>query len=156
MQETQETGDMSLISGSGRSPGGGNSNPLQYSCLGNLVDRGAWWLQSMGSQSQTGPSADHSHSVAHRLLEGKPWLGTDALGGHTACPAETGPQLWLPGADPHRASWHMSPAPGPWCWFCSRRGAAASSPPRKGSMSSHCPVQASNSMMGGGCLTGRV
>ena len=113
-------------------------------------------LQSMGSQSQTGPSADYSHSVAHRLLEGKPWLGTDALGGHTACPAETGPQLWLPGADPHRASWHMSPAPGPWCWFCSRRGAAASSPPRKGSMSSHCPVQASNSMMGGGCLTGRV
>ena len=42
MQETQETGDMSLISGSGRSPGGGNSNPLQYSCLANPMDRGAW------------------------------------------------------------------------------------------------------------------
>ena len=28
--------------GSGRSPGGGNSNPLQYSCLGNPMDRGAW------------------------------------------------------------------------------------------------------------------
>ena len=27
----------------GRSPGGGNGNPLQYSCLGNPVDRGAWW-----------------------------------------------------------------------------------------------------------------
>ena len=30
------------IPGSGRSPGGGHSNPLQYSCLGNLMDRGAW------------------------------------------------------------------------------------------------------------------
>ena len=28
----------------------GNGNPLQYSCLENLLDRGAWWLQSMGSQ----------------------------------------------------------------------------------------------------------
>ena len=35
--------DTSLIPGSGRSPGGGNGNPLQYSCLGNLMDRGAWW-----------------------------------------------------------------------------------------------------------------
>ena len=36
-------GDVSLIPGSGRSPGKGNSNPLQYFCLGNPVDRGAWW-----------------------------------------------------------------------------------------------------------------
>ena len=36
------TGDMDLIPGSGRSPGGGNGNPLQYSCLGNIVDRGGW------------------------------------------------------------------------------------------------------------------
>ena len=35
-------GDSGLIPGSGRSPGGGNDNPLQYSCLGNSVDRGAW------------------------------------------------------------------------------------------------------------------
>ena len=32
-----------LIPGSGRSPGGGHGNPLQYSCLGNPTDRGAWW-----------------------------------------------------------------------------------------------------------------
>ena len=37
------TGDASLIPGSGRSPGGGHSNPLQYSCLENLMDRGNWW-----------------------------------------------------------------------------------------------------------------
>ena len=33
---------MGLIPGLGRSPGGGNGNPLQYSCLGNPKDRGAW------------------------------------------------------------------------------------------------------------------
>ena len=35
-------GDMGLIPGSGRFPGEGNGNPLQYSCLGNPMDRGAW------------------------------------------------------------------------------------------------------------------
>ena len=35
-------GDAGSILGSGRSPGEGNGNPLQYSCLGNPVDRGAW------------------------------------------------------------------------------------------------------------------
>ena len=34
--------DVGLILGSGRSPGGGNGSPLQYSCLGNPMDRGAW------------------------------------------------------------------------------------------------------------------
>ena len=34
--------DAGLIPGSGRSPGGGHGNPLQYSCLENLMDRGAW------------------------------------------------------------------------------------------------------------------
>ena len=35
-------GDVGLIPGSGRSPGEGNGNSLQYPCLGNSVDRGAW------------------------------------------------------------------------------------------------------------------
>ena len=35
--------DRSSIPGSGRSPGGGHGNPLQYSCLENPMDRGAWW-----------------------------------------------------------------------------------------------------------------
>ena len=34
--------DVGLILGWGRSPGGGNGNPLQYSCLQNPMDRGAW------------------------------------------------------------------------------------------------------------------
>ena len=37
-----DAGDVGLILGSGRSPGGGNGNPLQYSCLQNSMDRGAW------------------------------------------------------------------------------------------------------------------
>ena len=41
MQEMQ-AGDTDLIPGSGRSPGGGNDSPLQYSCLESSVDRGAW------------------------------------------------------------------------------------------------------------------
>ena len=36
-------GDPGSIPGLGRSPGEGNGNPLQYSCLGNPMDRGAWW-----------------------------------------------------------------------------------------------------------------
>ena len=35
-------GDLGLIPGWGQSPGGGNGNPLQYSCLENSMDRGAW------------------------------------------------------------------------------------------------------------------
>ena len=35
--------DVGLIPGSGRSPGGGHGNPLQYSCLENPTDRVAWW-----------------------------------------------------------------------------------------------------------------
>ena len=34
----------------GRSPGEGNDNPLQYSCLENSMDRGAWWAMVLGSQ----------------------------------------------------------------------------------------------------------
>ena len=38
-----DAGDMGLIPGLGRSTGGGNGNPLQYSYLGNPMNRGAWW-----------------------------------------------------------------------------------------------------------------
>ena len=41
-------GDISLIPGSGRSPGEGSDNPLQYSCLGNPMDREAWWATIHG------------------------------------------------------------------------------------------------------------
>ena len=40
--------DPGLIPGSGKSPGGGLGNPLQYSCLENPMDRGAWWATVRG------------------------------------------------------------------------------------------------------------
>ena len=42
-ESAHNAGDPSLIPGSERSPGEGNGNPLQYSCLENSMDRGAWW-----------------------------------------------------------------------------------------------------------------
>ena len=53
------TGDMrdsGWISGSGRSPGEGNGNPPQYSCLENPMDRGAWWV------------------TVHRIAKSQAWL----------------------------------------------------------------------------------
>ena len=41
-------GDPGSIPGSGRSPGRGNGNPLQYPCLENSMDRGAWWAVAHG------------------------------------------------------------------------------------------------------------
>ena len=42
------TGDSSSIPGLGRSPGGENGNPLQYSCLENPMEGGTWWLPFIG------------------------------------------------------------------------------------------------------------
>ena len=43
-----DVGDLGSILGLGRFPAGGNENPLQYSCLENSMDRGAWWATSHG------------------------------------------------------------------------------------------------------------
>ena len=53
-EPTHSAGDEGAIPGSGRSPGGGHGNPLQYSCQENPVDRGAWWAAVRGvTKSQT-------------------------------------------------------------------------------------------------------
>ena len=58
-------GDAGLIPGSVRSPGEGNGNPLQYSCLGNPMDRGVWWATVCGvTKSQTQLSM-HAHTYIH-------------------------------------------------------------------------------------------
>ena len=58
-----ESGDMDLIPGLGRAPGDGNGNPLQYSCLGNAMDRGAWQATVHGvAESQTCLST-HANAV---------------------------------------------------------------------------------------------
>ena len=45
---SSNAGDAGLIPGLGRSPGEGNGNPLQYSCLGKPMDRGAWRATARG------------------------------------------------------------------------------------------------------------
>ena len=58
--------------GLGRSPGGSHGNPLQYSCLGNPMDRGAWWATVHGSQSRTRlkqlSTSLHSPSSTQQLI----------------------------------------------------------------------------------------
>ena len=49
-ESTCNAGDLGLIPGSGKSPGGRLGNPLQYSCLENPIDRGAYGKQSIESQ----------------------------------------------------------------------------------------------------------
>ena len=44
-----DAGDESSLPGSGRSPRGGNGNPLLYSCLENSMDRGVWWATVRGA-----------------------------------------------------------------------------------------------------------
>ena len=46
-------GDLGLIPGLGRSPGEGNGNPLQYSCLENPTDRGAWQATICGVEKES-------------------------------------------------------------------------------------------------------
>ena len=47
-------GDMGSIPGSGKFPGEGNGNPLQYSCLGKPTDREAWWATAQGVTKELG------------------------------------------------------------------------------------------------------
>ena len=58
-------GDLGLIPGSGRFPGEGNGNPLQYSCLENPMDRGAWWATVHGVTKCRTRLSDFSHSLTH-------------------------------------------------------------------------------------------
>ena len=66
------SGDVSSISGLGRSPGGESGNPLQYSCLENPMDRGAWWATVHGdtkSQKRLKQLSTHRrHGITHDSL----------------------------------------------------------------------------------------
>ena len=55
-------GDLASTPGSGRSPGEGNGNPLQYSCLENPKDRGAWWATVYEVVKSQTPPCDEAHA----------------------------------------------------------------------------------------------
>ena len=73
-----------LIRGSGRSPGGGHGNPLQYFCLENPMDRGAGGLQSLGPQRVGHDWAHHIH-ICVCLLSCKPLCIIAILGTVHTC-----------------------------------------------------------------------
>ena len=74
-ESTCHAGDGGSIPGSGRSPGGGYGNPLQYSCLGNPMDREAWW------------------ATVHGLIQIQTWLSMQART-HGLGEEEMGQTFW--------------------------------------------------------------
>ena len=62
---TEDTRDLGLIPRCGRSPGGGNGNPFQYSCLESTMDRATRQAKFMGLHTQTRPSNwEHKHALS--------------------------------------------------------------------------------------------
>ena len=87
-----------LIPGSGRSPGVGNDNPLQYSCLESPMDRGACWATVHGVTKEsdttehtplTGSQSEHIKSVKGSSLDLRERVAEPTLGSYT-------PPLWDP------------------------------------------------------------
>ena len=62
-------GDTGSIPGLGRSPGKGNGNPLQYSCLENPMDPGAWWATVHGVAKSRTRLSDFSSLLLHHSLK---------------------------------------------------------------------------------------
>ena len=61
--------DVGLIPGLGRSPGEGHGNPLQYSCLRNPLERGAWWVTvHRVTKSQMGLNRLSTHTKLHMVV----------------------------------------------------------------------------------------
>ena len=61
-------GDLGSIPGSGRSPGEGNGTPLQYSCLENPMDGGAWWATVHGVAKSQTQLSDFTHSLTKFVI----------------------------------------------------------------------------------------
>ena len=75
-------GDLGSIPGLGRSPGEGNGNPLQYSCLENSMDRAAWWatvhgVARVGHDWATRVTILSSYRWYHWVLRSTFWMGWD-------------------------------------------------------------------------------
>ena len=80
------TGDAGSIPPSGRSPGEGNGNPLQYSCLGNPMDRGVWWAPVHG--------VTRLSAQAPLISSTQPDLEPEAVIQNSLCPEKPTPERW--------------------------------------------------------------
>ena len=118
VQERQET--QGSIPGSGRSPGEGNSNPLQYACLGGPTGREAWWAAVHGlwgesAMPECAHEHTHTHTHTHCLLKYRPF---NAQGEVLPMPQSFTPLSNQRGA--HLYSLESSPAftqTSTWCWY---------------------------------------
>ena len=64
-----DAADLDLIHGLGRLPRVANGNPLQYSCLGNPMDRGAWWATVHGGHKELDVTErQHAHTLQLRYM----------------------------------------------------------------------------------------
>ena len=66
-------GDVGSILGSGRSPGEGNGNPLQYSCWEDSMDREAWWATAHGVTKSRIRLNTHTHTHTHTHTRDRFW-----------------------------------------------------------------------------------
>ena len=74
-ESTCNAGDLGLIPGLGRSCGGGHDNPLQYSCLENSMDRGAWWATvHRVTKNWTQLSDKAQHTLSLHVIYGTTYL----------------------------------------------------------------------------------
>ena len=100
-------GDRGSIPGSQRFPGGGNDNPLQNSCLGNHVERGAWWARVHGvAKSQTplsnSTAATWCPPFRSELSSRDLWAGPGRVSARPPARRELPLQgMWLQAADFH-------------------------------------------------------
>ena len=83
-------GDPGLIPGSGRSPGEGNGNPLQYSCLENPMEGGAWQATvHRVAKSLTRLRTEYKREKEKRVRNGDPFQGGSHEGGEVSKHQET-------------------------------------------------------------------
>ena len=83
---TGDARDVGLISGLGRSPGVGNGNPLQYSCLGNRMDVGAWWPTVHGMSKSWPRLSDETTTPTPTGCRGAVWSPPHTPHSHTLSP----------------------------------------------------------------------
>ena len=90
--------DADSIPGLGRSPGVGNVNLLQYSCLENTTDRGTWWALTIGSHRTGHNWSDLAHCSRHRYV----MYSKVKVDGAQSCPTLCDPvDCSLPGSSVH-------------------------------------------------------
>ena len=73
-QMVNNAGDPGMIPGWGRSPGEGDGNPLQYSCLENSRDRGAWWATVHGLEKRWTQLSNYHTIIVRYIVKNNKWV----------------------------------------------------------------------------------